>query len=290
MKFSKVAILGAGLLGGSLAKALAGSPSGLCGQIALWARRDETVEEVKSSVPGIFSSTDIRAVVEDAELVVLCTTVGAAREVIEKAKPFLSPFAIVTDVGSVKATVCQQLPLALGESARFVGSHPMAGSEESGFSSATADLFVGAVCIVTPDESTDAEALKAVEDFWGFLHMHVMRLTPFEHDETVACISHLPHLTAACLVQAATAEGEGSLKYSGGGFRDSTRIAEGPPEMWTEILLENRQALLESLQELQQEIHTVATLLESKDHQHLLEYLQTARRKRLQMHSSSPRA
>ncbi len=284
MKFSKVAILGAGLLGGSLAKALAGSPSGLCGQIALWARRDETVEEVKSSVPGVFASTDIRAVVEEAELVIVCTTIGAAREVIEKAKPFLSPFAIVTDVGSVKAAVCQTLSRALEGVARFVGSHPMAGSEQSGFASSTAGLFAGAVCVVTPDDGTDAEALKSVEAFWRILGMRVLRLNPFEHDEMIACISHLPHITSACLVQAATAEGEDCLQYSGGGFRDTTRIAEGPPEMWAEILIENRSAVLESLRDLQHEIHTAIELLEKGGRAALRDYLMAARSRRIKIH------
>jgi len=177
----------------------------------------------------------------------------------------------------VKEPVCLEMPEILDGAAHFVGSHPMAGSEQSGFAHSRADLLESAVCIVTPDQTTDPAALDTVRDFWKLLGMRLLELSPEKHDQIVGQVSHLPHLTAACLVHAATTAGEEGLKYSGGGFRDSTRVAEGPSAMWAEILLGNRRAVLDSLEGMEKEIQKVSRWLENEDKDALQTYLEQAR-------------
>ncbi|MDL5053633.1 prephenate dehydrogenase [Oscillatoria laete-virens NRMC-F 0139] len=280
MKFSKVAILGGGLLGGSIAKALH-SRKDLCAETIVWARREETVTEVQSA--GIAATTELRRAVEDAEIVILAMTIGAMAETLGRAKPFLSPFAVVTDVGSVKASVCRQCSDILGETARFIGSHPMAGSEQSGFAHSRPDLLDNAVCIITPEPRSEAAAVETICSFWKALGMRTLELSPEDHDRIVGLVSHLPHLTAAALVDTATADGPDHLKYSGGGFRDSTRVAEGPAPMWAEILLQNQSALLEALATLQDRLATLEKMIQTGDRQALEQFLENARRTRSRM-------
>jgi len=271
MAYQKVAILGPGLLGGSIALAL--KKNELAGNVSVWGRREESVREVLDCEVADEASTSLKEVCSDAELVILCTPFGVMESISSDMLPFLSPETVVTDVASVKGPVDRQLaPLFKGK-ARWIGSHPMAGSEKSGLQAASATLFNNACCILTPSEHSSAEAETTVHDFWTLLGARIVKLSPDDHDRLVAQISHLPHLLAALLVEAVDPK---ALPLAGGGFRDTTRIAAGPAPMWTEILLSNREAVLGGLAALERQIGQARELLNGKDEKGLQELLSRA--------------
>lgn len=256
----KVAILGPGLLGGSIALALRARGDTA---VAVWARRAEAAAEVLSRGCADLASTDLREVVSGAALVILCTPVGSMPQLATDIAPHLAPGAIVTDVGSVKAPVVAALEPILRGRGEFVGSHPMAGSDQAGIEAARADLFAGAVCIVTPTPSTNAAAAAEVEVFWKSLGSSVRTLSPAEHDEVVALISHFPHLLAATLVDSVASTNPAAFDFAGPGFRDTTRVAGGPPGMWTEILHTNRHAVRKSAEAMVEKLREIIRLLAS---------------------------
>ena len=253
MDFRRIAVIGPGLLGGSLVRAIGKRRDRTAGEaieVRVWGRRREPVAALEAEGIAAIASIELEEVTRGADLVILATPVGVmgdrTREMIEAGA--LAPGAIVTDVGSVKASVVAELePLVTGAGGCFVGSHPMAGSEKTGLEHASADLFVGAACLVTPTAATPEEAMERVEAFWQWLGGRIARLSPGEHDRAVAMVSHLPHLVAALLVESVLGKSPELGAFAGGGFRDSTRIASGAAEMWTEILSENREAVREAL-------------------------------------------
>jgi prephenate dehydrogenase len=251
-----LSILGAGLLGGSIGMAARARKT--AGRVVVWARRPEAAEQATKLGAADEATTDLARAVAGADLVVLATPIGAMPALAEQ----IPPERVVTDVGSVKypvvAALSQRLP-------KFVGAHPMAGSEQSGIEAARPDLFQGAVCILTPREDTDKQVLALVFEFWKSLGCTVRTLSPAAHDEIVARISHLPHLVAAALVSVVCRDGEQALGFAGPGFRDTTRIASGPVEMWTEICVENRHEIGRALDALIDELGKVRAALENAD-------------------------
>ena len=252
-----LAILGPGLLGGSIALA-ARRVGGF--RTALWARRAEAVAEIAALGIADAASTDLHTIVESADLVVLCTPIGVMPALAQEIADVISPAAIVTDVGSVKAGVVAGLGAILG--GRFIGSHPMAGSEQTGIRAAREELFDGAACIVTPAAGSDATALAAVRAFWQTIGCRVLEVAPAAHDEIVALVSHLPHLLAATLVHTVLAENACAFDFSGPGFHDTTRVAAGSPAMWDEILRTNRHAIRKSAEALIEKLRETLTLLD----------------------------
>ncbi|MCX6968262.1 MAG: prephenate dehydrogenase/arogenate dehydrogenase family protein [Verrucomicrobia bacterium] len=251
-----IAILGPGLLGGSLALAVrARAPQ--C-RISLWARREAAVEEVRAAGICDRASTDLAQVVQGAEMIVLCVPIGAMPGLAQQLVPLVGPTVLVTDVGSVKAPVVDALaPLF----PRFVGSHPMAGSEQAGLAAARADLFEGTVALVTPHPGLAPDAVEQTAALWRLVGCDVRTLSPAEHDAAIGLVSHLPHLVAAALVDVICAQNPQALDLCGNGLRDTTRIASGPPEMWTEIVATNHavlgnqlNAIIARLQELSRDI------------------------------------
>jgi len=285
--FSKVAILGPGLLGGSIALATRQLPGSA---VRLWARRTEALPELQArGFAPSETTTDLAEAVNGAELVILCSPVGAMPSLVEAlaAQKALAPGTIVTDVGSVKARVVEVLtPCVAALNATFIGSHPMAGSENAGIAHARADLISGAACLLTPLPATPPEALTRLESFWRSLGMRVSVLSPEDHDRALARVSHLPHAVAAALTLAAlqTRPEDGAL--CGNGLRDSTRIAKGGAAMWSEILLENRDALMEPLRNLQGILGELLVFLENRDQERLAEFLHEARKLREQLDSA----
>ena len=217
------------------------------------------------------------AAVRDADLVVLCTPVGTFGRLLDAIGPALAPGAVVTDVGSTKASIVQAARTSVPLSARFVGSHPMAGSEKRGVEFARADLFRGALCIVTPDEATDPEALAKVEGFWQRLGMRTRRLSPVEHDRRLAEVSHLPHAVAAALV---AMQDDASLDLAGKGFADTTRVAAGDAGLWRDIFLDNRDNVLSSIERLSGELARFAARLRNGDTEAVKAWLEAAAAKR----------
>jgi prephenate dehydrogenase len=240
--FQKIAILGGGLLGGSAALALRGKAD-----VRLWFRKPEAAQS-----SGLdFATGDLAAAVSGADLVILAVPVGAMPALLTSAiAAGLPKDCLVTDVGSVKAAPHRDLAPILAESGNpFIGSHPMAGSERNGLVAARADLFRNAACLLTNDDAAPSDLCVALEDFWKSLGCRTKWLGAAEHDRLVARISHLPHVTAAATAFAALSADTASGQFSGGGLRDTTRVAGGNPEMWAEILLENRAEVARSIRE-----------------------------------------
>jgi cyclohexadieny/prephenate dehydrogenase len=259
----KLSILGPGLLGGSIG--LAARHRKVAKRVVMWARRPEAADEAYKLGAADEATNDLAKVVADADLVILAVPIGAMRALADQIRPILPNGCVVTDVGSVKYPIVTALTDALNGKARFVGSHPMAGSEQSGIEAARRDLFDNAVCIVTPREDTDKAALQMVYDFWKSIGCSVKTLAPLEHDEIVARVSHLPHVVAAAVVNVVCDGGAHPLNFVGPGFKDFTRIAGGPFDMWTEICLENRVEIGRALDQLIEELVKVRAAVQNSD-------------------------
>jgi prephenate dehydrogenase len=281
---TRLAILGPGLLGGSIALA-ARRAGGF--HVAAWARRAQALAEMEERDIADTLSANLSTVVKDADLIVLCVPIGAMGTLARQIAPMLQPHAIVTDVGSVKGPVVEELRAIFAQAGRFVGSHPMAGSEQTGLAAARADLFDGAACIVTPHEGSNAEAVASVHAFWQALGGRVLELAPAKHDEIVALVSHFPHLLAATLVNVVGQENAAAFDFSGPGFRDTTRVASGPPKMWAEILHSNRAAIRTSTEAMIEKLREIITLLDHDSS--MIEFLTQAKARRdLLRHPKTP--
>jgi prephenate dehydrogenase len=213
-------------------------------------RRAATARECLSLGATDAATRNLEEAVTGADLVVLCTPIAQMAPLLEGIGTFLEPNAVVTDVGSVKHSVVENLePLASRAGAHFVGSHPMAGSEKAGVSAARGDLFVDAVCVVTPTGRSERKAVQRVTELWKAVGSQVLRLTPGEHDELVSRSSHLPHVVAAQLANLVLhpRSGKNQARLCANGFRDTTRIASGSPEMWRDIAMANRKNLLRAI-------------------------------------------
>lgn len=273
-------MLAPGLIGGSLLRALRAKVPGT--RLSAWARRSGAVEELRGE-PGLVdvASTEIDEAVSGADCVVLAMpTVHMAAAV--GRMPAFPPESgvVVTDVGSVKTPVMREIgPLVRARGGIFIGSHPMAGSEKKGLAHSEAGLFEGAAVVLTPEED-GGEALPRLVRLWERLGGIVSLLSPERHDELVAGISHLPHLVAAALVRSVLSREPEAASLSGGGFRDTTRVAGGPEEMWADILGENREAVSRRLGAYLEELRTWKAALDSLDRDRLRDLLCEARRLR----------
>jgi cyclohexadieny/prephenate dehydrogenase len=258
--FSKVALIGVGLIGSSLAHAM--RRSDLAGHIAGYAKRPET--RARAQKIGFADSLhgELVPAVRDADLVVLATPVGTFAEIAAELGPHLKPGAILTDVGSVKTAVIRDVGPHVPEGVHFIPGHPIAGTEQSGPEAGFAELFDGRWCILTPPPGADAAALETLKTFWRRCGSEVEVMEPKHHDLVLAITSHVPHLIAYNIVGTAAdletvTEGE-VIKYSAGGFRDFTRIAASDPTMWRDVFLNNREAVLEMLGRFNEDLSALA--------------------------------
>ena len=215
--------------------------------------------------------------VGQSDLVILATPVGAFEEHLRSAAPMLGTNTLVTDVGSTKVRVTRLAGRILGPSGPFVGSHPMAGSEQKGVRFSRADLFAGATCIITPTAETPVAAAAAIEEFWESLGMRVVRRSPAAHDRAVARVSHLPHVLAGLMM---LLPGKNDMDVSASGFRDVTRLASGDPEMWRDILLTNRSAVLSALDRFSEDTAALRELIDRGDAEAIEKFLARAKRRR----------
>jgi prephenate dehydrogenase len=206
----------------------------------IYARSPRALDEIRLAGVDAELTQNPSEAVREADVVILCVPIEAMAALVHECRDALKPDALVTDVGSVKGSVDRDLAPLLEDRALWIGSHPMAGSEQAGFAAARGDLFVGAAVIITPTEQTQREAERRAEEFWSALGARLFFLAPEFHDIAIAEISHMPHLVAAILAGKVSHE---SLAMAGGGFRDTTRVASGSPELWTEILWANRKAM-----------------------------------------------
>lgn len=255
----RVSILGVGLLGGSLGLALRTLLSGV--EITGYGHRRGPLEQAlgRGAIDRIAGDLPEAA---NADLLILCTPVGVVEELLAALAPHLPDRAIVTDVGSTKASIVRAAGRLLRRPGRFVGSHPMAGSEKRGVEHACPDLFRGATAIVTPTAAADPDAVERVESLWRTLEMSLVRLAPEAHDRLVARVSHLPHALASALVRLQTND---SARLAGRGFADMTRIAGGDPRLWRDILIDNAPAVLASLEDLRAALDPLADALRRGD-------------------------
>ena len=270
--FGRIAVVGLGLLGGSLA--LAARERGLVDE-AVGATRSDEARRLALRSGAVDEVVELEAVAKGADLVVLATPVHAMPDMLRRLAPGLQEGAIVTDVGSVKAPLAETLPGILPPGCVYIGSHPMAGSHERGMDHAVASLFEARPCIVTEHALPTAEARVCA--FWEGLGMRVVRRSPAHHDEEVAWVSHLPHLLAYAFGRGFAGAPDGASSVVGPGFRDFTRIARSDAELWGDILTANAKALEGPLAVVGRGLTELSELLQAGDADALELWLQKAR-------------
>lgn len=269
-----LSIYGPGLLGGSVALAVQERMPEV--KLRFWARRESAAAAIQARGIQAEFFTDAVAAARDASLIILCTPVetmaGLAGQIVQAD---LAPDCLVTDVGSVKGSVVRAVEPILG--ARFIGSHPMAGSEKTGVEAARADLFQNAACLLTPSDLTRPADLLRLRDFWSALGCRLLEFGADEHDVKVARISHLPHMMAAITTLAALRTDPSAVSCVAGGFRDTTRVAGGDPGLWTGIAMSNRPALIAQLREASAGLAELLHILEGQDEAALRAFLADAK-------------
>ena len=266
MHFRKITIVGVGLLGGSIG--LAARERRVAGEIAGYVRRATSLKECERAGAVDYATTDLLAAVSDSDLIILCTPLAQMSTLVRQFLPALKRGAIVTDVGSVKADVVRPLDSLLKKTgAHFVGSHPMAGGEKMGVLAARANLFVNANCVVTPSKNSSPAAVRRVEKFWQALGAKTLRLSAEQHDLVVSRSSHLPHVVAATLASLVldAKQPSAQVKLCATGFRDTTRIASGSPEMWRDIVLSNQKNVSQSVDQFVTELKKFQAALKKND-------------------------
>jgi len=272
LPFRTVGIVGVGLIGGSLGLAI--RERNLARRVVGIGRRQSSLDRAVA-VGAIDEATlDITAGLADSELTILATPVGVMEELAAAAVAAMPRGGFLTDVGSTKAQLVRVLEHVAGDQCRYVGAHPMAGSEKRGVDEARAGLFDGTLCFITPTTHSDPMATRAITEFWQRLGTRVRVISPAEHDRLVAFASHLPHLAAAAIVNVVPGD---ALGCAGGGFRDTTRVASGDPRMWADVCLQNRDRILEALGNFSNEVRTLRDILSDGDEHELLAWLEGAK-------------
>ena len=248
----KLTIIAPGLLGASIG--MAAKERSLAHRISVWARKEETRESLASAQWCDESPEAIKDACSGSSLITLCAPVERIIELAERIAPGLDSNPVVTDVGSVKSKLSRHCSAALKGRARFIGSHPMAGSEKSGMDNASADLFEDRTCFITPLEDSEPDAKDTVISFWQDLGCHVLQERPEKHDSIVANVSHLPHLLASTLASYLSTALPESGQFCGNGLKDTTRIASGDPQMWRDIVIQNRPEIIRAIGAFQDEL------------------------------------
>ena len=273
-KLHHVTIVGVGLLGGSAGLAIKAYDPRI--RIAGVGRRQASLDKALEVGAIDTAHLDPAEPVGRTDLVILATPVGAFERHLRAIAPVLADGAVVTDVGSTKGGVVRAAGRTVGHE-RFVGSHPMAGSEMKGAGYARGDLFAGAACILTPTARTPKRVTRRVERFWRELGMRTLQMTPAAHDRAVARVSHLPHALASLLMKLPR---RAELDVSATGFRDATRLAGGDPEMWRDIFLTNRKQILAAIDDFDRNLMALRDLIELGDARGLQRFFATAKARR----------
>jgi cyclohexadieny/prephenate dehydrogenase len=261
---AQLAVLAPGLLGGSVARAA--RARGVAKRIVIWTRRPETRLKLRDQ-PWCDAAVDTLAeAVRDTDLVMIAAPVDRIIPLCEQIAPHIEQGAIVTDVGSVKGDIARLGAKALGNRGHFVGSHPMAGSEKTGWEHSSPELFHRRTCFVTPLPETDARAVDAVVEFWRELGGDPVTIDPDGHDEIVAHISHLPQVIATSLCSFLAKKNPAWRNFAGGGLRDTTRIAASDAQIWRSILEQNRDEVLRALRQFEDELHSFQIALANRDY------------------------
>ncbi len=278
--FARVAIIGVGLIGGSIGMGLRARR--LAGTVVGIGRHEARLRQAVDRGAVDTYTTEAGAGVRGADLVIVAVPVGSVLPVLRAVRPYLAPGTVVTDVGSCKAQIVAAAEDLLGPDVHFVGGHPMAGSEQTGIRGADRYLFEGAYYVLTPTPRTDPRALAVLRRLAEKLGCRVIEMDPAEHDRAVAAVSHLPHLLACALVNTigGIPGSDRALALAAGGFRDTTRVAAGNPEIWQDIFLANREMVREVLGNFRAELDVIEKILVEGERTRLHAWLEKARRRR----------
>lgn len=278
MLISRLAIIGVGLIGGSLARALRYQRQ--CMEIVGCGRNLINLQQaVGLGVIDRYTHSMAQAV-ENADVIVLAVPLGAMRSAFREIRPFISPNAVITDVGSAKGSVVEDARAELGKLfPQFVPGHPIAGAERSGVMAARADLFIRRKVILTPVAETNPFALQRIKHAWRVCGAEVIEMGVKHHDEVLAATSHLPHILAYTLVDllAQMETKQEIFRYAAGGFRDFTRIASSDPQMWHDICLSNKEPILMMLEKYQEHLQLLQQAIQSENSKKIKELLTNAK-------------
>lgn len=271
MQFGTVCIIGPGLIGGSIGLGL--KKRNLTKTVIGVGHRASSIENALKMHAIDIGILNPEEAVKDADIVILATSVNQIIDTAKKVIPFMKSNAILTDVGSTKNYIVQQITHTIREDISFVGAHPIAGSEQRGVEFASPDLFTGCNCIITFSNKSP-KGLETISSLWQLLGAKILYLTAEQHDETLAYVSHLPHLIASCLVNSIKQE---HLVYGASGLRDTTRVASGDPELWINIFDQNRENVIKSIDRFMAELAGFKSDLLKKNDTLLLDRLKKAK-------------
>lgn len=270
--FRRITIIGLGLIGGSLG--LAVKEKKLAKKVVGVSRRKSTINHaIKNKIVDL-ATIDLEKGVKDSDLVIIATPVFKIAVIAKRIAPFLKKGAIITDAGSTKKRIIYDIERSGLKGIEFIGSHPIAGSESSGLRSADKDLFKGAYCILAETKNTDPKTLAKVKRFWLALEMKVKTMSPQAHDRLLSKISHLPHAAAVSLVNSIGRKG---IDLAAGGFKDTTRIASGEPELWRDIFFTNRENIAKDISAFKKELLKIELALKSNNSRSLVRVLTRAK-------------
>ena len=270
--YNSISIIGPGLLGASIAMSI--SQKNLAKEIHLWARKKEKLNLCIEKSWCSFAHESLEDAVKNSEIIFLCTPVDTIIPILKIIAPHLKAGAIVTDVGSVKESICCQAD-QISKNAKFffIGSHPMAGSEKSGMEHASEKLLKKATCIMTPSKETNLKALEEINQLWSKFDMNPVHMSPKDHDSLIAKISHLPHIASSILAASLDNIPTKQFKYAGGGLRDTTRVAGGSPALWQSIIAQNSNQILISIDKFEEKLLALKKSLISNDFDSLYQVL-----------------
>ncbi len=275
MKWKSVAVIGVGLIGGSVGMAL--RQRGLAEEVVGIGRRQESLKLAKQVGAVTKTTIDLAKGVAGSELIVVATPVSQIVAHVKAAAKTCPEGALITDCGSTKAEIVEQIGHDLGRGVRFLGGHPLAGSERSGPTEAHPDLFDKRAVVITPTSETSDDDFNTLLDFWTDLGARAFEMSPIGHDRAVASTSHIPHALAAALATSTPTE---FFPLAGGGLLDTTRIAAGDPELWQQIFLSNRRNVLLAMEPLEEAINAFRSAMIAGDKQAIVDFLTRGKRNR----------
>lgn len=274
----QITVIGMGLLGSSITLTASRAFNGV--KTVGYAHRESTCRKARQFSVADHITSDIAESVKDADLVILATPICTFEKIFTQIAEHLPDGCIVTDVGSTKKDPLKWAGKILGKNVVYAGSHPIAGSEQSGLEFARDDLFYNANCILTVEKKTNPDAVEFLENFWEKLGCYVKKMSPAEHDRIFGQISHVPHIVAASLTNASSSK---AMKFSGKGFIDTSRIASGPANVWSDILLTNRPNCIRGIDNVIGELEKIRQAIEENDRKKVEQLLEKARGKRAEL-------
>lgn len=283
--YEQVTIIGVGLLGASLGKAM--RAEGLVDKIIGYGRNQDNLKNAVDLKIIDSGAKDLQGAVENSDLIIICVPVGRMVSLVTEFIPWVKKGCHITDVGSVKGPLVEELENIIDKTAHFIGSHPLAGGEKSGLSASNKDLFNGARCIITPTSKSNSEAMNKISLLWEKIGMNVSTMDAEEHDQALGAVSHLPHVVAYALMNAVgdlkTNDNEKYVSFSAGGLRDTTRIASSDPVMWRDICTHNSKQLLKCIDHFQESLGKIKEYIEKEEGGKLEESFKTANEHRLKL-------